>query len=257
MDAENDDVLARPRRVLVVADQLVAEAVGVALLEQGLPTISRTWPTRPRTEERGDLTLPATDGAEVGLLISDLDTEARVETARSLVATTSLRWAVLTGAPRGALWGAVLSAGAQVMIPNNSGLADVVRTLLDLPGLQVPPEEERPALVAAWEDLWSTRRAIAERVASLSPREHQVLRMLYRGERVGSIASSLEVSDATVRTQVKALLRKLDVGSQIAAVAVYGAVRAPEMRTPVPATVKGPVDVPGSGTASTIRARDL
>ena len=232
MDAEDDDVPARPRRVLVVADQLVAEAVGVALLEQGLPTVSRPWPARPRSEGPGDLALPAAEGADVGLLISDLDTEARVETARALLASGSLRWAVLTGAPRGALWGAVISAGAQVVIPNASGLGEVVRTLTQLPALCVPPEEERPPLVAAWDELWSGRRELVERVASLSPREHQVLRMLYRGERVAAIATSLEVSDSTVRTQVKALLRKLDVGSQIAAVAAYGAVRAPEIRTP-------------------------
>ena len=42
-----------------------------------------------------------------------------------------------------------------------------------------------------------------------------------RGLAVRAIAELGEVSEATVRSQVKAILRKLDVNSQIAAVAAY------------------------------------
>jgi DNA-binding NarL/FixJ family response regulator len=47
-----------------------------------------------------------------------------------------------------------------------------------------------------------------------------VLRELATGRGVGAIASSWCVSEATVRSQVRAVLTKLDVGSQLEAVAM-------------------------------------
>ncbi len=61
-----------------------------------------------------------------------------------------------------------------------------------------------------------------ERLAAferLTPREAEVLGALVRGRSVDDIARSSVVSVATVRTQVRAILRKLDVGSQLAAIA--------------------------------------
>jgi DNA-binding NarL/FixJ family response regulator len=49
-------------------------------------------------------------------------------------------------------------------------------------------------------------------------REREVLAHLMKGRTVREIAVSGVVSEATVRTQVKAILAKLDVTSQIAAV---------------------------------------
>ena len=48
-----------------------------------------------------------------------------------------------------------------------------------------------------------------------------MLQQLYQGLGVRIIAERGEVTEATVRSQVKAILRKLDVNSQIAAVAAY------------------------------------
>ena len=55
---------------------------------------------------------------------------------------------------------------------------------------------------------------------SLSRRESEVLRLLMEGHSVAKIAESSFVSVGTVRTQVKAILRKLGVNSQAAAVAL-------------------------------------
>jgi DNA-binding CsgD family transcriptional regulator len=59
------------------------------------------------------------------------------------------------------------------------------------------------------------------RMRSLTPRERTVLRLLYAGDNVRSIALLLDVSEATVRSQVKSVLRKLDVNSQLAAIAAF------------------------------------
>jgi len=55
---------------------------------------------------------------------------------------------------------------------------------------------------------------------SLSRREGEVLRLLMDGMSVNKIAETSFVSVGTVRTQVKAVLRKLGVSSQVAAVAL-------------------------------------
>jgi DNA-binding NarL/FixJ family response regulator len=47
--------------------------------------------------------------------------------------------------------------------------------------------------------------------------------MLYDGDSVAVISAHFDVSPATVRSQVRAILKKLDVNSQIAAVGVLGA----------------------------------
>jgi DNA-binding NarL/FixJ family response regulator len=56
--------------------------------------------------------------------------------------------------------------------------------------------------------------------ARLSPREQQVLRALAEGQSVGAIAELWVVSPATVRSQVRGVLTKLGVGTQLAAVAL-------------------------------------
>jgi DNA-binding NarL/FixJ family response regulator len=57
-----------------------------------------------------------------------------------------------------------------------------------------------------------------QRLERLTPREAQVLRELMAGHQVGEIARTWFVSETTVRTQVKAILTKLEVRSQLAAV---------------------------------------
>ena len=54
----------------------------------------------------------------------------------------------------------------------------------------------------------------------LGQRESQVLAELVAGRQVRQIAAEGSVSEATVRTQVKSVLSKLGVGSQLAAVSM-------------------------------------
>ena len=56
------------------------------------------------------------------------------------------------------------------------------------------------------------------RLARLSTRESEILGHLMAGRTVGDIARACFVSEATVRTQVRSILMKLEVSSQIAAV---------------------------------------
>jgi DNA-binding CsgD family transcriptional regulator len=76
---------------------------------------------------------------------------------------------------------------------------------------QVPQPAEsppaRPALPAA-------PGVDPERLASLSPRETEVLRHLLEGYRVNTIARRLFISQHTVRNHLKKIFAKLEVRSQ-------------------------------------------
>jgi RNA polymerase sigma factor (sigma-70 family) len=65
------------------------------------------------------------------------------------------------------------------------------------------------------------RERMRRLVASLTVREREVLDLLYDGASVAEIAERFGVAQTTVRTQVKSILRKFGVGSQLAAVAAY------------------------------------
>lgn len=60
----------------------------------------------------------------------------------------------------------------------------------------------------------------AELVAQLTAREAEVLDLLMQGHSAASTADSLVLTVTTVRTHIQAILRKLQVSSQMAAVAV-------------------------------------
>jgi DNA-binding NarL/FixJ family response regulator len=78
--------------------------------------------------------------------------------------------------------------------------------------------EQRQELVRTFHQERSQRSMFRARLARLSTREGEVLGHLMAGRTVGDIARACVVSEATVRTQVRAILTKLEVSSQIAAV---------------------------------------
>ena len=79
--------------------------------------------------------------------------------------------------------------------------------------------DEQEELVRLWAELLERREMVNRQIASLTPREREVLAMLHAGDRIARIAQLLGISPVTVRSQVKAVLRKLDVNSQLGAVA--------------------------------------
>ncbi|MDT7750381.1 MAG: hypothetical protein QOD96_4043, partial [Pseudonocardiales bacterium] len=64
------------------------------------------------------------------------------------------------------------------------------------------------------------QKGFAQRLQRLSPREHEMLGLLTDGYRARAIAERLAVSPTTVRTQIRAILAKLEVNSQLEAVAL-------------------------------------
>jgi DNA-binding NarL/FixJ family response regulator len=207
--------------VAVASEQaLVADAVRASLASRDFQATALRWPGEQLTGRRRPTTR---EGQDVGLLISDLDRWPRLRAASLLVARVPVPWVVLTAAPYGPMWGAMLESGACLVLPSTTGFDEICAVVAEVArGRLATPIAERDELTTQWGQLLERRETVERRVQSLTPREHEVLNMLYAGDPVARIAQLLEVSPATVRSQVKAVLRKLHVNTQLGAVAALG-----------------------------------
>lgn len=118
-------------------------------------------------------------------------------------------------------WGQALTLGARAVMAKEAPLATVmsaVRRLVD--GTGVMPAEERRALVEHYRAQRAHDTRARERLEKLTQRESEILSHLMAGRAVSEIARRAVVSEGTVRSQVKSLLGKLEVSSQLAAVAL-------------------------------------
>jgi DNA-binding NarL/FixJ family response regulator len=204
-------------RVAIACEHaLVAESVRVALAGRSLDAVAIRWPgsTRPTAWPSEP------DGFDAGLLVCGLSGWSQLRAAELLLTHVRTRWVVLTDAPWGPSWGAVAEGGAVAVLPNSTPLDKVAAALVAAAGGQLEMDpRQREQLIGEWTAVRARRADLGARVSTLTGREREVLQMLYAGDSVGRIAELLEVSPATVRSQVKAVLRKLHVSSQLAAVA--------------------------------------
>jgi DNA-binding NarL/FixJ family response regulator len=128
---------------------------------------------------------------------------------------------VLTGLKDRGLLGQCLVEGAVGVVPKESDFDRLLHAVLDAAeGRPVLSERERVDLLDAAAE--ATRRE-RERLApfqSLTKREAVVLGHLVNARSAEEVAAAEYVSLATVRSQIQAVLRKLGVNSQLAAVAL-------------------------------------
>lgn len=126
---------------------------------------------------------------------------------------------VVTASTDRARWGECLRNGARKVLSKSQQLNEILATVRRInQGFPVIDREEREELISYWHQQGLERVALQRRLALLTPREEIVLSELMRGRTVREISTSSFVSEATVRTQVKAILAKLEVSSQLAAV---------------------------------------
>lgn len=197
-------------RVLVAADHaLFADTVRAALAKRGHQVV-----------EGEDAP------ADVGLMMSDLDRWSLIDSAASTVARVDMPWLVLTSAPRGPAWGALLHSGADLVVPREHGLEQVCDLLVSVGSSRSAlPASERAELQSAWKEAFERRHRMAGRLDRLSPREGEVLHLLYDGNSVAQIAEKLGISRSTVSRQLKTVQLKLEVTTKLAAVAAYSSAR--------------------------------
>lgn len=204
--------------------RLIAESVTAALIDSGVNATTVPWNGTSDFGGKPDRSLD-----RVAVLVSDLALP-RVDDVCAHGRATGSRWLVITDAPRGPVWGAAIECGASAVVEATVSIDGLIEILGDVRADASPiGEVERRLLLRQWREVRQQQQQLRDRMSSLTPREKEVLGLLYQGETVRLIAERLEVSESTVRSQVKAVLRKLAVPSQIAAVATLD-----ELRTSVP-----------------------
>ena len=116
---------------------------------------------------------------------------------------------------------AAVTAGAVGWVPKDVAFDVLVyRAVRAVQGRPLVAEEDRRRLRHLTRELSSEREAIERRWERLTPREREILGCLQAGTRPAAIAAQSCVSIATVRTQIRSILAKLEVGSQLEAAAL-------------------------------------
>jgi two-component system nitrate/nitrite response regulator NarL len=203
--------------VLIVEDHmLLAQSLLIALNAEGCHA------------EVAELTDPATLLAQVrvsrpGVVLLDLDLGVLGDGVDLVKPLTELgaRVLVVSGTTDRRRLAETVERGAVGFMSKTVHFEQLLATVLDVVA-------QRPVLSTAvrYELMAELRRARATRskdlapFMTLTPRERAVLSALAKGQRAEAIASEAGVSGATVRSQIRSVLAKLGVNSQLEAVAM-------------------------------------
>jgi DNA-binding NarL/FixJ family response regulator len=205
-------------RVLVVDDHpLVAMGLELALSARGLHVETTSGPTVAAVIDHAR-------ALEPHCVVLDVHLGGEIGSGVSLIGRLSLTGAsvvMLTGESDELLLACCIEEGAVGWIPKQSSLDEVLASIEDvLVGRPLVGRARREAILAELR----ARRADARRAISpfdaLSRREQRVLGALIDGLSADEIAANDVVALATIRSQIRAILQKLGVCSQLAAVAL-------------------------------------
>jgi DNA-binding NarL/FixJ family response regulator len=208
--------------VLVVDDHdLVAMSLALYLRSKGMPAQRHAARSRD-----GILTAAATMNPGVVLLDLDLGRgpDGALIDGTTLIASlcrTGWRVVVLSATNNEARVGKALAAGALAYVQKTAALPVLTTTIRRATlGVDVMHPGRRQYLIDRYREQQAQARAIGRRLSSLTERERRVLDRLAFGRRAQAIATEFHVSLATIRTQIRAVLHKLEVTSQLEAVAL-------------------------------------
>jgi two-component system nitrate/nitrite response regulator NarL len=208
-----------PTRVTVVDDHsLFAESMAIALRAQGyvaccvVPGVGLARSTQ--LEQSVIATRP-----DIVLLDLDLGAAGSGIRIANVLSGGGISVVVVTGDADPSRRGEALSNGAAAVLSKSGPLAETLAAIARVSnGLAAISRDERQHLLSAWRATSEAEGELRGRFDQLTAREAEVLAELMTGKQVGEIARLRFVSESTVRTQVKAVLAKLQVGSQLTAV---------------------------------------
>lgn len=208
-----------PGRLLIVEDhELLAESLALSLRAQGFSVA--VAPVTAGYE--AVLAVAAEERPEVVLL--DLHLSEDVGTALPLIprlAGAGIRVVMVTGVTDEIELAMCVEAGATGLVskavPFEVLLDEIERVMR---GERILSDSERERLLDQLRDARANARERLEPFAALTPKEQIVLALLIEGHQAERIAEESYVSLATVRSQIRSVLQKLGVNSQLAAVAM-------------------------------------
>lgn len=201
-----------PRVALVDDHRLMAQSLGLALQEAGYEAVLihpeadvaaqvRAW--------RPDVLLLDLDLGQ----LSGLDLLPELRTVCPVV--------VVTAETDTACWGACIIAGAAGVVSKSGPIDAVVTAVVAvLDGRPAVAEDDKLRWLRAHEHQTREQERNLAPFRRLTQREEQVLAAVLDGQPAAEIARTAVVSEATVRTQIRAVLTKLGVGSQLQAAAL-------------------------------------
>ena len=197
---------------------LFAESLELALTLEGYD--ARRVPV-PTSERGAGALVAAMVRLRPRVVLLDLDLGGFGDGVRliPMLAKSGANVVVVTASNDRGRWGEAIWLGARQVLPKSRPLNEILAVVRKINNnLPVMSYEEREALLAHWHLKRAERAGRQECFDKLTVRESEVLAQLMRGTTVRDIARDSVVSEATVRTQVKSILAKLNVTSQLAAV---------------------------------------
>ena len=205
-------------RVLIVEDhELLAQSLTFALRADG-------FDVHETHTKRGEDILAAAADLQPDVVLLDLDIGGELGSSVSLIEPLGVQGAqvvMLTGITDRVRLAECVEAGAIGIVSKSEPFDHLIAAVKEAieQGTLLSPGERQDLLAA----LRRHRRADAERMAvfgRLTPREQEVLAALMDGKSAEQIAKDAVVSLATVRSQIRSILMKLGVHSQLEAVAL-------------------------------------
>lgn len=203
-------------RVVIVDDhRLLADSLSFALEDHGIRAIVPTL-------DASDVLLPEIVEQAPDLVLLDLDLGGDLGDGSVLVrplVEAGLRVLIVTATSDVEQMARAVELGAVGVLAKNGPFPELLDSVVT-----AARGGEVMAPVVRLHLLDEARRRRDQRAASLAPfgrlteRESEVLRELARGRAVAEIARRSFVSEATVRSQVRSILTKLGVRSQLEAV---------------------------------------
>lgn len=204
-------------RVVIVEDhELLSTSLALALGQLGLEVETIAGPTAQAVVDAVRRMAPV-------LVLLDLDLGPPLGSGLDLIQPLSAaggQVVMMTGVVERPRLGACIEAGAVGVVSKSAGfgeLIDAVRRVVA--GEQLLTVHQRQILLGELDAGRQAERLMTAPFTALSRREQAVLARLVAGESAETIARLSYVSVATIRSQIRAILGKLGVKSQLAAVA--------------------------------------
>lgn len=215
------DASTRGLRIALIDDhQLLTQSLALALQLEGVATIVPDLSDAPDR----DALVSEVAAARPDLVLLDLELGGAIGDGSTLVAplvAAGCRVLVVSASDDREQVGRAMELGAAGMLRKDVPFTHLLDgALAAARGEEVMAPGARQRLVDEARAIRTRRSEDLKPFQRLSAREAEVLRALALGRPVGAIAVAAYVSEATVRSQVRAVLTKLGVSSQLEAVAL-------------------------------------
>lgn len=204
------------RLIMIEDHELLAQSLEATLRAEGIDVV-HVW-----SEDRDDLLERAVEAAP-GLTLLDYDLGPKVGKAAGLIEPlrdAGMDVVMLTGETDRLALAACVREGAVGVINKSVSFDELVdRIQVALDGREFMTRHEREELLSTLRVHEAQREQELKAFRELTARESEVLAALMDGKAADTIAEESVVSVATIRTQIRSILAKLGVNSQLQAVA--------------------------------------